>query len=104
MAFRHSQWGQGHTGVLVSKGGQQTALRHSLVCWWHICGQSLGSQLSISHASLLWRGHTSQGRIMQYLLDTSGSKPASPTPTSPLQYSSMAAVRERDGEVASSFP
>lgn len=29
---------------------------------------------------------------------------SSPTPTSPLQYSSMVAVRERDGAVASSFP
>lgn len=68
------------------------------------CGQSLGSQLNLSHASLLRWGHTSQGRIMQYLLDTNGSKPAPPTPTSPLKYFSMAAVRERNGEVASSFP
>lgn len=55
--------------------------------------------------SSLERGHTSQGRIRQYLFGTiGGNKPACPSPAPPLQQFPMA-VREMEGEMpAASCP
>lgn len=38
MTLWSSQCRQGHTGVLMSKGAQESVLCHSLACLWHMCG------------------------------------------------------------------